>query len=103
MTNDVKVNITEFKIDAETLNEEVKFEEEETESIDLTPQPKKLSMNRVLDLIMAHYHSEEEWERQLKGFVEAIEDKDIRERFMKTIEFNGNATKPLFYQWGQLV
>ena len=95
------IKITELKIDQQTLDKTITIEK--SKGIKYEPQPKKLSMNRVLDLIMAHYHSEQEWERQLKGFVEAIADKDIREHFMKTIEFNENSTKPLFYQWGQLV
>lgn len=65
-------------------------------------------MNRVLDLIMAHYHYvttglDTEWDRQLKGFVNAISDKDIREHFKRQITFFGDQEKLLFYGWGQEV
>ena len=59
-------------------------------------------MNRVLDLIMAHYScAEKEWDRQLVGFVNAIPDKKIREHFKKQITFFGDQEKSLFYGWGQ--
>ena len=90
----------------EILEKEIKLESEPNEE-HKTP-PIKLNMNRVLDLIMAHYHYvttglDTEWDRQLKGFVNAIPDEQIREHFKKQITFFGEHEKLLFYGWGQEV
>lgn len=86
----------------ELLEKEVNLEKENDVDIP-KPQPKKLSMNRILDLILAHYRSEEEWDGQLKLFVNSIADKDIREHFKRQITFFGDTEKSLFYKWGQEV
>ena len=88
----------------ELLEEDIDFEEQNlTGNIEMPRVVRKLSMNRILDLIKAHYYSEEEWERQLKGFVESIQDEQMREHFKKQITFNCNIEKSLFYRWGMEV
>ena len=91
----------------ELLEKEIKLESKPKKCKIKTP-PIKLNMNRVLDLIMAHYNyvttgSDAEWDRQLKGFVNAIPDEKIREHFKKQITFFGDQKKLLFYGWGQEV
>lgn len=86
----------------ELLEKEIDFEKETYVDIP-KPQPKKLSMNIILDLILSHYRTEEEWEARLKHFVNSIADKDIREHFKRQITFFGDTTKSLFYKWGQEV
>ena len=93
-------------MDNEYLEKDIKLESEL--NYEYKQPPIKLNMNRVLDLIMAHYHCittglDTEWDRQLKGFVNEIPDEKIREHFKKQITFFGNQEKLLFYGWGQEV
>ncbi|MBR1455251.1 MAG: hypothetical protein IJ593_11530 [Lachnospiraceae bacterium] len=92
----------------ELLEKDIEFEKEPDIEYKKPTPPIKLNMNRVLDLIMAHYHYvttglDEEWDRQLKGFVNAIPDEKIREHFKRQITFFGDQEKLLFYGWGQEV
>ena len=75
------------------LEKEIDFEKETNMEIP-QPQPKKISMNIILDLILSlNYRTEEEWDARLKHFVNSIADKDIREHFKRQITFFGDTTK----------